>query len=311
MKSIRDAFGERLAEQGKINEKIVLISADLKVATKSNIFYENFPNRSFEVGIAEANAIGIAAGLGLSKYKPVLSSFSAFLIGKNVEIRTSIAYNNSPVVLIGTHGGFIGPDGATQSGIQDISIMRSMPRFKVFQPSTPILTANILDHCLEIDQPTYIRISRNVVPELYDENFFFVEGDPIIIQEFKDMCFFSSGPMVHNCCKASEILKNNHNINLGVIDFPSIKPINENKIIEIFKNTKIVFTVEDHMKEGGIGSALCEILSKYNLDTKVYIIGLNDFVSSGTPEELEKKYMLDPNSLSDFVLKTLNDRIFS
>ena len=138
MESIREAFGQSLLELGKIDNKIALVSCDLKVATKSDIFFQRFPERSVEVGIAEANAIGVAAGLSMSGFKVVLSSFGAFLSGKNVEIRTSIAYNNAPVTLIGTHGGLIGPDGATQSGIQDLAVMRSMPNMKVFQPSTPI-----------------------------------------------------------------------------------------------------------------------------------------------------------------------------
>jgi transketolase len=134
MISIRESFGKTLLDLGESDNNIVLVSCDLKVATKSDYFFQRFPERSFEVGIAEANAIGVAAGLSMSGYKAVLSSFGAFLTGKNVEIRTSIAYNNAPVVLVGTHGGLIGPDGATQSGIQDISVMRSMPRMKVFSP---------------------------------------------------------------------------------------------------------------------------------------------------------------------------------
>ena len=114
----------------------------------------------------------------MSGYKAVLSSFGAFLTGKNVEIRTSIAYNNAQVVLVGTHGGLIGPDGATQSGIQDISVMRSMPRMKVFQPSTPILTKKILEHCIGTYSPSYIMVARNEVPEIYSEQLSFVEGEP-------------------------------------------------------------------------------------------------------------------------------------
>ena len=154
MISIRESFGKSLLDLGDKDDKIVLVSCDLKVATKSDYFFQKFTDRSFEVGIAEANAIGVAAGLGMSGYKTVLTSFGAFLSGKNVEIRTSIAYNNAPVVLVGTHGGLIGPDGATQSGIQDISVMRSIPRIKVFQPSTPVLTGKILEHCINLSSPS-------------------------------------------------------------------------------------------------------------------------------------------------------------
>ena len=210
MISIREAFGKSLLEIGDKDDKVVLVSCDLKVATKSDYFYQKFTDRSFEVGIAEANAIGIAAGLGMSGFKTVLSSFGAFLSGKNVEIRTSIAYNNAPVVLVGTHGGLIGPDGATQSGIQDISVMRSIPRMKVFQPSTPILTEKILKHCINLSSPSYIRVARNEVPELYKEDQEFIEGEPLVHGEDSDYLIISSGPMLHNCLDAAIYLREEH-----------------------------------------------------------------------------------------------------
>ncbi len=306
MKSIREAFGQCLLELGKKNKDIVLVSCDLKVATKADYFFQEFPSRSFEVGIAEANAIGIAAGLSMSGYKTVLSSFGAFLTGKNVEIRTSIAYNNAPVVLIGTHGGLIGPDGATQSGIQDISIMRSMPRMKVFQPSSPNLTSKILEHSLKLDCPSYIRVARNEVPEIYDEKFVFEEGSPICCCDGSEIILLSSGPMVHNCIEASKLLKTSHKLEVGVIDIPSISPFNRDYFCQMIRNSKFLFSVEDHMIQGGIGSMIAEILCSSNLNTKLFIKGLHDFVGSGKPHELEKKYSLDPESITDFVLSKIN-----
>ena len=208
---------------------------------KSRLFFKAFPSRSFEVGIAEANAIGVAAGLSMSGFKPVLSSFGAFLTGKNVEIRTSIAYNNAPVVLVGTHGGLIGPDGATQSGIQDIAVMRSMPRMKVFQPSTPIMTNKILEHCVTLDCPSYIRVARNEVPELYQDNFSFVEGSPVIHGNESEIMLVSSGPMVHNCVKAANLLKEHSNIEVGLIDIPSISPFNEQEFFKLLEKLNLYF----------------------------------------------------------------------
>ena len=218
MISIRESFGKTLLELGEVDENIALVSCDLKVATKSDYFYQRFPERSVEVGIAEANAIGIAAGLSMSGYKTVLSSFGAFLTGKNVEIRTSIAYNNAPVTLVGTHGGLIGPDGATQSGIQDIAVMRSMPRMKVFQPSSPIITGKILKHCIDSDSPTYIRVARNEVPEIYSDSFDFMEGEPYLHGDLTQNLLISSGPMLHNCIEASDTIYKTHKIKIGVID---------------------------------------------------------------------------------------------
>ena len=302
MISIREAFGQSLLDLGRKNKDIVLVSCDLKAATKADYFFQAFPSRSFEVGIAEANAIGVAAGLSMAGFKPILSSFGAFLTGKNVEIRTSISYNNAPVVLIGTHGGLIGPDGATQSGIQDISIMRSMPRMKVFQPSSPILTSKILEHCISLDCPSYIRIARNEVPEIYEEQFSFTEGDPIFHCYNSEIILLSSGPMVHNCIEATTLLKENNNIEVGVIDIPSISPFNQKEFFKLIKNSKFLFSVEDHMTQGGLGSMIAEILCSSELNTKLFIKGLDDFVSSGKPIDLEKKYSLDPKSITDFVL---------
>ena len=306
MISIRESFGKTLLELGECDEKIALVSCDLKVATKSDYFFQRFPERSFEVGIAEANAIGVAAGLSMSGYKTVLSSFGAFLTGKNVEIRTSIAYNNAPVVLVGTHGGLIGPDGATQSGIQDISVMRSMPRMKVFQPSSPILTKKILEHCIGSDSPSYIRVARNEVPEIYSEQIDFIEGEPYLHGKLSDNILISSGPMIHNCISASEAIFKSHNMNIGVIDIPSIKPLNLNSLKKMLAGRKSVFTVEDHMIQGGLGSLIAESLSSMDISVPLFIKGLDSFVGSGKPKELEKRYLLDPMNIANFVTDRIN-----
>ena len=305
MTSIRDAFGQALLEFGENDKKIALVSCDLKVATKSDLFFQKFPNRSIEVGIAEANAIGVAAGLSMSGFKTVLSSFGAFLSGKNVEIRTSIAYNNAPVILVGTHGGLIGPDGATQSGIQDISVMRSMPNMKVFQPSTPILTKKILKYCINNNTPSYIRVARNEVPEIYKVDMDFVEGEPLYHGNQADMILISSGPMLHNCILASELLNKEHNIVVGIIDIPSIKPLNLESLKKLIIGKKHIFTVEDHMIQGGLGSLIGESLSAMNVNTSLHIKGLNSFVGSGKPDELEKRYSLDSISIVKFILDAI------
>tara|TARA_B100001248_G_scaffold262699_1_gene261101 strand:+ start:7155 stop:8072 length:918 start_codon:yes stop_codon:yes gene_type:complete len=304
MNSIREAFGKSLLEIGKQNQKIVLVSCDLKVATKSNYFFEQYPNRSFEVGIAEANAVGISAGLALAGLKPVLSSFGAFLTGKNVEIRTSIAYNNAPVILVGTHGGCIGPDGATQSGIQDISLMRSMPSFKVFQPSTPLLTELILKHCTKINSPVYIRIARNEVPEIYQNNISFKEGDPIFLNNIHSLVIISSGPMVHNSIKAAKIIEERTGDQVTVVDIPTFKPFNKKLFLEKISSVKAMMTVEDHVVEGGLGSLIAESISELKIKPQLFMKGVEGFIGSGTPTELEKKYRLDANEIAkDFLSK--------
>ena len=234
-----------------------------------------------------------------------LSSFGAFLTGKNVEIRTSIAYNNASVVLVGTHGGLIGPDGATQSGIQDVSVMRSIPRMKVFQPSSPVLTHKILSHCISLECPSYIRVARNEVAEIYENDLEFVEGHPIYHGEESDIMLISSGPMVHNCLAAAKILKENQSIKVGVIDVPSIKPLNSEVFFKLIRKSKLLVSVEDHMIEGGIGSMIAETISSSDIRTKLYIKGLNGFVGSGKPADLEKRYSLDRDSIVAFLLERL------
>lgn len=302
MISIRESFGKTLLELGEKDKNITLVSCDLKAATKSDYFFQKFPERSVEVGIAEANAIGVAAGLSMSGYKTVLSSFGAFLSGKNVEIRTSIAYNNAPVILVGTHGGLIGPDGATQSGIQDISVMRSMPRMKVFQPSTPVLTKKILEYCINLNSPSYIRVARNEVPEIYSEEMSFVEGEPYVFGELSDNILISSGPMLHNCIKAAKIISKNYNIKIGIIDIPSIKPLNLDSLKKLLVGRRCIITVEDHMVQGGLGSLIAESLSSMDISIPLFIKGLDSFVGSGKPNELEKKYLLDDVSIANFIL---------
>lgn len=305
MISIREAFGRSLVELGHKDERIVVISCDLKNATKTSYFFESFPDRSFEVGIAEANAIGIAAGLSLSGFKPIISSFGSFLTGKNLEIRVSVAYNEAPVILVGTHGGLIGPDGATQSSIQDISVMRSIPKIKVFQPSTPIMTQKILRYSTLIDDPVYIRISRNEVPEIYDDNTDFIEGEPICIGKKSDIVIFSSGPILHSCLTASIELEKKHNLKTTVIDIPSIRPLNHQKIKQIVKGKRAIFTFEDHVIEGGMGSAILECISSEESNPRIFLNGLNEFTVSATPNELELKYKLDPDSIIEKIIHSV------
>ena len=296
MEALRDTFGKTLEKIGKKNQKIIAISPDLKQATKLSYFFKSFPERSFETGIAEANAVGIAAGLGMSGFRPVLGSFGSFLTGKNIEIRTSIAFNKSPVILIGTHGGLIGYDGPTQAGLQDISVMRSIPNIKVLQPSTPIETKKMLEHYSKNKDLVYIRISREKCREFFDKNFKYNEGQiKMIINNYKDGVVFASGALLQRCYDAIKSIKNSK---LGLANLSSIKPIDLKKLKNISKKTKNIITIEDHNINGGAGSALNEALVKINSKTKIFNFGLDDvFTQSGSVNDLYKNYKLDVISL--------------
>jgi transketolase len=296
MKSIREQFGQTLSDLAKKNKKIVAISCDLRGACKLNTFAKKFPKRFIEVGIAEANGVGIASGLALNGFKPFLASFSSFITGKNIEIRCSISYNNSPVVIIGTHGGMIGADGATQSGLQDISVMRSLPNFHVYQPCSNLETTQIIDHVSKLDKPAYVRIARNVIPEFLPKNYKFKFKKLTTIKNGKEIAIISSGPMLYNCLKAIEKIKDKEKF--ALLNLSTIKPLNEKQIVQKLKKFQRIITVEDHTIEGGIGSVIAEVMSNSAYAKKIQMLGItNKFINSDNPTNLEKKFKLDINNL--------------
>lgn len=293
--SIRDVFGNYLLKLGKSKKKLVVISCDLKDATKTKKFFNKYPDRSFEVGISEANALGISAGLALSGFKPIVSSFGSFITGKHLEIRTSISYNNAPVVIIGTHGGLIGPDGATQSATQDLALMRSMPNFEVFQPCSPLETEQIINYSVNAKNPIYIRISRNEVVEIYNKNYKFKPGECYQIINGKKLAILSSGPIIHNCLKA---IKDNRLKDVALFNIPSYKPFNELKFLSKIKKFKKILVVEDHSIYGGLRSLISETFTSNNISKKIEFIGINDcFIESGSVTDLEKKYKLSSKDI--------------
>lgn len=303
-KALRDIFGLELVNFAKKNKKILAISPDLKQATKLSYFFKEFPERSYEVGIAEANAVGIAAGLAMSGFRPVLASFGSFLTGKNVEIRTSIAFNKAPVILVGTHGGLIGQDGPTQAGLQDIAVMRSIPNTKIIQPSTPIEMREVLRFILKSKDIIYLRVSREVTKEFFNERYKFQMGKINIIKKnFKDAIIITSGSMLQICYEAISKIKNKR---IGLANLSSIKPINLNDLKNIVKKTNKIITVEDHTVMGGLGSAVNESLNNIGSSVKILNYGLKDvFTQSGSVKDLYKYYKLDAYAISKVVLNFL------
>jgi len=303
-KALRDIFGRELVNFGKKNKKILAISPDLKQATKLSYFFKEFPERSYEVGIAEANAVGIAAGLAMSGFRPVLASFGSFLTGKNVEIRTSIAFNKAPVILVGTHGGLIGQDGPTQAGLQDIAVMRSIPNIKVIQPSTPIEMREVLKVILRSRDIVYLRVSREVAKEFFNNKYKFKMGKINIVKKnFKDAIVITSGSMLQICHEAISQIKNKK---IGLANLSSIKPINLDDLNKIASKTNSIITVEDHTVMGGLGSAVNESLAKLKKKIKVFNYGLQDiFTQSGSVGDLYKYYKLDSQSIKKCILNFL------
>lgn len=304
-KSTRLAFGETIAQLGEIFPQIVVLDADLSKSTMSNLFAKKFPDRFFELGIQEANMIGISAGLALSGKISYACSFACFITGRYDTIRVSVAYNNANVRIIGTHAGIgIGEDGTTQMGLEDVSLMRSLPNFSVCQPCDEIETIELIKYSVTHKGPMYIRLTRQNLDNIFDDNYKYEFGKGVQLTEGNDAVIFATGSLVSEALKASKIL-NQKGINLRVINIHTIKPIDKEIIIKSAKECGLIFTAEDHNIIGGLGSAVAEVLSE-NYPTKIIRIGLPDvFGESGTPEALYKKYGFDAESLAVKIESTL------
>jgi transketolase len=305
MIATRDAFGNQLLNSAKINDKIIVLNADLGKATKTEKFGIKYPDRFFEIGIAESNMIGIGSGLSEYGFKVVMTSFASFLTGKYDVIRVSLAYSKSPVILVGTHAGLaIGKDGVTQMGLEDISIMRSLPNMKVMQPATPIETEKMLEYLLrvDLDGPVYLRLGRQPVYEIFDENYEFIPKKGVVCRDGNDLAIFVTGCLLDEVLKAVE----NSKRSCAVINIHTIKPIDRDIILKFSKQCKKVMTVEDHSIIGGLGSTVSEVLSDEN-PTLLKRIGLNDvFPESGIPAELWEKYGLSSDRIKKSILEFLD-----
>jgi transketolase len=288
-KATRLAFGEALAELGEVNKNIVVLDADLSKSTKSDLFAKKFPERFFEMGIAEANMIGTAAGLALSGKIPFICSFGAFLTGRYDQIRMSIAYAKANVKLIGTHSGVgIGDDGHSQMGLEDISLMRGLPGMTVLQPCDEMETKQMIKWAVDYYGPVYIRLTRQNLNPVHTNDYNFQIGKLDFIKKGKGkIVLFTTGATVF---EGLEALKN-LNDEVDLINISSIKPINQKEILEALKNAKFALTVEDHYTIGGIGSLVSEVCATHGLGVKVIRLGIDEqFGESGDPKELYDKF---------------------
>ena len=290
-KATRQSYGEALEELGKENDKIVVLDADLAQTTKTCMFAKSFPDRFFDIGIAEQNLMGVAAGLANSGFIPYASSFAVFATGRAYDqIRNSIAYPNFNVKICASHAGVTaGEDGATHQMIEDISLMRTLPNMKVMCTSDDLQTKWAVKEISKIDGPVYLRLCRLASPIIYDENTKFEFGKGIQIGDGTDASVIATGVIVSEAIKAQEILKEK-GINIRVIDIHTIKPIDKEIIIKAAKETKKIITIEDHNIIGGLGSSVCEVLSE-NYPVNVKRIGIKDtFGTSGRGTDLMKYF---------------------
>ncbi len=297
-KATRQSYGEALLELGKENEQIVVFDADLASATKTNLFAKEFPNRFFDMGIAEQNMISTAAGMATCGKIPYASTFAVFAAGRAYDqIRNSVCYPKLNVKICATHAGItVGEDGATHQMIEDISLMRTLPNMTVISTSDDIQTKWAVKEISKINGPVYLRLSRLATPVIYDENQKFEIGKAVQIGEGTDATIFATGVTVSEALKAQEELKIK-GIDVRVVDIHTIKPIDRDIIVKCAKETKSLISVEDHNIIGGLGSAISEVLTD-EYPVKLTRLGINDtFGKSGKATELMKYFGITDEDL--------------
>ena len=295
----RDSYGNALVELGKEHENLVVLDADLAADTKTGVFKKVFPERHIDCGIAECNMMGVAAGLATTGKVPFASSFAMFAAGRAFEqIRNSIGYPKLNVKIGATHAGIsVGEDGATHQCNEDIALMRTIPGMVVINPSDDVEARAAVKAAYEHEGPVYLRFGRLAVPVINDrEDYKFELGKGVVLREGKDITLIATGLPVAETLEAAEKLAAD-GIDAKVINIHTIKPLDEELIVEAAKETGKVVTIEEHSVIGGLGSAVCDVLSE-KAPTKVLKIGINDtYGESGPAVELVKKYGLDAESI--------------
>lgn len=303
MKATRQAFGESLARLGESHPEIVVLDADLAKSTKSELFAKKFPNRFFEMGIAEANMIGTAAGLAFAGKLPFLCSFGAFLTGRYDTIRLSVAYAQANVRLIGTHAGVgIGDDGHSQMGLEDAALMRVLPTMGVFQPMDAFTTEKIMDYLVtDWRGPAYLRLTRQNLPDLFPREQTFRPGKLHAIRgsigSRSEVALVATGASVADAVKASDTLRAD-GIEVPVWDAHCLKPFDRETTIKIASQARFIVTVEDHSVIGALGACVEEALAQAGTGTRLVKLGIqDDFGQSGDPAELYDHYGISAQAI--------------
>lgn len=299
----RESYGNALAELGALHEDLVVLDADLSGATKTGIFKKAFPERHINCGIAEGNMMAVAAGIATTGKVPFASSFAMFAAGRAFEqVRNSIGYPHLNVKIGATHAGIsVGEDGATHQCNEDIALMRTIPKMVILNPSDDVEARAAVKAAYEYEGPVYLRFGRLAVPVINDRpDYKFEIGKGIVLREGSDVTIFATGLEVAEVLKAAEKLQAD-GISAKVINIHTIKPLDRELVVAAAKETGKVVTVEEHSVIGGLGSAICDVLSE-EAPTKVMKIGVNDtFGESGPAVELLKRYGLDGDSIYEKV----------
>jgi transketolase len=308
--SMRNTYGDTLARLGEKYKNIVVLDADLAKSTQTIRFGKKFPDRFFDMGIAEQDMMGTAAGLAACGMNPFASTFAMFGSGRCWEqIRNSIAYPNLPVKIVVTHAGIsVGADGPTHQACEDISLLRAIPNMKVVSPADSVETEKLIEFLAEYyDSPVYVRLARMNTPVIFDNNYKFELGKGFIIKNGKDITLISTGVMLFKTLEAYEVLKEK-GIDAEIIHMPSIKPLDKDVIINSARKTGKIITVEEHTVIGGLGSAVAEAVSEF-YPCYVLRTGIQDlFAESGEPEDLFNKYGLSVENIVNNVIELIKKK---
>ena len=301
MKATRDAYGEALAELGRINDKVVVFDADLSGSTKTSVFKKEFPERHFNAGIAENNMTNMAAGMAACGKIPFISTFAVFGTGRNYDaLRSSVCYPKLNGKCVMSHAGLtVGEDGATHEMLEDVALMNALPNMTVIVPADATETKKAVLACVDIPGPVYIRVGRAKTDIIYDDDYVFTPGKAHVLRQGKDITIFAMGIMVAKALKAAEILAS-EGIDCSVVNVSTIKPLDRDTVIAEAKNKKGIITCEEHSVMGGLNSVISQVLSSEGIGVKCVPVAVMDvFGESGTADALLEKHGLTAESIAE------------
>lgn len=291
--SLRESYGKTLIELGRQNRDIVVLDADLSKSTMTNLFAKEFPERFFDCGIAEQNMIGIAAGLAASGKTAFASTFAVFAPGRCFDqIRMSVAQPGLNVKLVASHGGItVGEDGTSHHAIEDLALVCSLPCFKVVVPADAMEVAQAVKVASQTYGPFYIRLSRPKTPLVYASDYQFALGKAVTLREGKDVTVIAIGIMVAPALEAAQSLTKS-GVDCRVLSMSTLKPLDVDTIVQSARKTGAIVTVEEHLKHGGLGSAVAQVLAEHHPVPMSFVALNNTYAKSGKPQELLQKYGL-------------------
>jgi transketolase len=294
----RDAFGEAIVRVGE-DERVVVLTGDLRDSTRTEEFGKKFPERFFDVGIAERNMLGIASGLALSGKIPWAASFACFVAGRFETLRVSIAYQEANVRIVGTHSGIgVGEDGYSQMALEDMAGLRALPNVSIVNPCDSVETERAVEYLVEHVGPVFLRLTRQKVDDVNPETYRFEFGKAVQLRGGSDVAILGTGATVQEALKAADVLAKD-GISARVVNVHTLKPFDEEAVLGVAAECRALVTVEDHSATGGLGSAAAEALATGDGRASLLVLGTRDFGESGSSEELYEKHGISGSRVAE------------